>query len=123
MKKTEMIAIANRAADHLRNGKTPDEIYNTRIVRTQEIARAMKKILANAVVLKLFDINQRVVNGVDNGVFWISTGEIEDLETDFNACLGVIESFGNNWQGNITKEELEIAITYTLYEIENSEEE
>lgn len=116
MERSEKMAALNRAADYLRNGLTPDEIWNRHIVKSQEISRAMKRIVANAVILKLFDINQRIVLAIDGGMFWLSTGEIEDLETDFNACLRAIESYGNDWRENITKEELENAITYTLYE-------
>ena len=116
MKRDVKIAVLNGAADYLRMGFNPDDINDSHLIKAKDIARAMKRIIANAVILKLFDINQRIVLAIDGGMFRISTGEIEDLSVDFAACISAIESYGNDWGNNITKEELETAIAYTLYE-------
>ena len=116
MTNNEAITLIDTAAKCLRSGLVPDEVSN------QKIAKMMRRIIANVIVIQMCNINHRVVTMIDEGHFKCSQDDIDDLEKDFAKCLSVMGNWGNDTDDCFSKDEIRNAIAYTLYEEEHKDD-
>ena len=110
MTDNETIRLIDTAADCLRSGLIPDEIVN------QKIAKMMRRIMANVIMIQMCDISHRIVTMIDGGNFKCSQDDIDNLENDFAKCLSVMGNWGNDTDDCFSKDEIRNGVGYTLYE-------
>ena len=116
MTDNETIRLIDTAADCLRSGLVPDEVSNLKI------ARMMRRIMANVIMIQMCGISHRIVTMIDEGCFRCSQDDIDDLEKDFAKCLSVMGNWGNDTDDCFSKDEIRNAIAYTLYEEEHKDD-
>ena len=85
-------------------------------IEDSNIKKYMKKIAANAVLINLCDVNHTIVSNICDGDFDSVQEYKEEILDRFSTCLTIINMKGNCIGDLLSTEEINQAITYTIYE-------
>ena len=91
--------------------------YNANLINPPEVRKMMKKIVANAVIIGLFNFNGFVISNIYDGDFnALDKERWKGIKNDLNRCLKIIDNEGENLKDILTSEEIKEAVKYTIFE-------
>ena len=82
----------------------------------------MKKIAANAVCIGLYNFNRFVIGNINNGDFSSIKPGLKDAKVGMVKCLTIVNNEGEDLKDILSLEEIEEAVSYTIFELETSED-
>ena len=95
---------------------------HTTTIEDKEVKKMMKKIAANAVCLGLYNFNKLVIGHVGDGNFTTIKPVWKDARAGMVKCLAIINNEGEDLKDILSREEIEEAVRYTIFEMETSED-
>lgn len=106
--KKDLIELASK---YIKNG------VHTTSLDNEEVKKMMKKIVANAVIIRLFNFNGFVISSICDGDFnALDKERWKGIQNDLNRCLEIIDNEGENLKDILTSEEIKEAVKYTIFE-------
>lgn len=103
------------AGEYIKNG-----VHTTSL--DEEVKKMMKKIAANAVCIGLYNFNRLVISHISEGDFTTIKPEWKDASVGMVKCLAIINNEGEDLKDILSREEIEEAVRYTIFEMETSED-
>lgn len=91
---------------------------NASKVESEDIKKMMKKIAANAVSIGLFNFNCFVISNICEGDFATIKPGWKDARVGMAKCLAIINNEGEDLIDILDLEEIEDAVRFTLFELE-----
>lgn len=95
---------------------------NLEDIEDSNVKKYMKKIAANAVCIGLYNFNRLVISHISEGDFTTIKPEWKDARVGMVKCLAIINNEGEDLKDILSREEIEEAVRYTIFEMETSED-
>lgn len=95
---------------------------HTTTLENEVVKKMMKKIAANAVCIGLYNFNRLVISHISEGDFTTIKPEWKDARVGMAKCLAIINNEGEDLKDILSREEIEEAVRYTIFEMETSED-
>lgn len=95
---------------------------HTATLENKVVKKMMKKIAANAVCIGLYNFNRFVIGHINEGDFESIKPEWKDARDRMVKCLAIINNEGEDLKDIISLEEIEEAVSFTIFELETSED-
>lgn len=103
-------SLIEEAGRCLKSGQTIRECKSDRL------KKVMKRISANAVLIDLCELNHIIVSNICDGDFESIQPHIEAITDRLATCLDIMKAKGENLNKAMTCEQIDYAISYTIYE-------
>lgn len=113
--KQEMVRLIKEAGECLKCGRSIRDCENDRL------KKMMKKIVANAVAIGLYDFNKVVISDISEGDFTTIKENWEEVRNDLIRCLLIIDNEGEDLDDILGVEGIEEAVRFTIFELEVDE--
>ena len=104
------------AGDYIQLGANLEDIEDS------NVKKYMKKIAANAVCIGLYNFNRLVISHISEGDFTTIKPEWKDARVGMGKCLAIINNEGEDLKDILSREEIEEAVRYTIFEMVTSED-
>ena len=108
--KQEKIELIKKAAMYLKDGLPISRCKN------EEVKKMMSKIAANAVIIKLYNINELVISNISDGDFESVQQCLDDLKSNFVMLINIMRNKGDYIVTQIDESLLDYTVNYTIYE-------
>lgn len=95
---------------------------NLEDIEDSNVKKYMKKIAANAVCIGLYNFNRLVISHISEGDFTTIKPEWKDARVGMAKFLAIINNEGEDLKDILSREEIEEAVLYTIFEMETSED-
>lgn len=102
--------LIEKAATYLKDGLPISRCRN------EEVKKMMSKIAANAVIIKLYNINELIISNISDGDFESIQQNLDDLKTSFVMLINIMRNRGDYIVTQNDASLLDYAINYTIYE-------
>lgn len=116
MRDEEKKHVIQVAGDYIQLGANLEDIEDS------DVKKYMKKIAANAVCIGLYNFNRLVISHISEGDFTTIKPEWKDARVGMVKCLAIINNEGEDLKDILSREEIEEAVRYTIFEMETSED-
>lgn len=116
MRDEEKKHVIQVAGDYIQLGANLEDIEDS------NVKKYMKKIAANAVCIGLYNFNHLVISHISEGDFTTIKPEWKDARVGMVKCLAIINNEGEDLKDILSREEIEEAVRYTIFEMETSED-
>lgn len=116
MRDEEKKHVIQVAGDYIQLGANLEDIEDS------NVKKYMKKIAANAVCIGLYNFNRLVISHISEGDFTTIKPEWKDARGGMVKCLAIINNEGEDLKDILSREEIEEAVRYTIFEMETSED-
>jgi hypothetical protein len=116
MRDEEKKHVIQVAGDYIQLGANLEDIEDS------NVKKYMKKIAANAVCIGLYNFNRLVISHISEGDFTTIKPEWKDARVGMVKCLAIINNEGEDLKDILSREEIEEAVRYTIFEMETSED-
>lgn len=116
MRDEEKKHVIQVAGDYIQLGANLEDIEDS------NVKKYMKKIAANAVCIGLYNFNRLVISHISEGDFTTIKPEWKDARVGMVKCLTIINNEGEDLKDILSREEIEEAVRYTIFEMETSED-
>ena len=116
MRDEEKKHVIQVAGDYIQLGANLEDIEDS------NVKKYMKKIAANAVCIGLYNFNRLVISHISEGDFTTIKPEWKDARVGMVKCLAIINNEGEDLKDILSREEIEGAVRYTIFEMETSED-
>lgn len=116
MRDEEKKHVIQVAGDYIQLGANLEDIEDS------NVKKYMKIIAANAVCIGLYNFNSLVISHISEGDFTTIKPEWEDARVGMVKCLAIINNEGEDLKDILSREEIEEAVCYTIFEMETSED-
>lgn len=116
MRDEEKKHVIQVAGDYIQLGANLEDIEDS------NVKKYMKKIAANAVCIGLYNFNRLVISHISEGDFTTIKPELKDARVGMVKCLAIINNEGEDLKDILSREEIEEAVRYTIFEMETSED-
>ena len=116
MRDEEKKHVIQVAGDYIQLGANLEDIEDS------NVKKYMKKIAANAVCIGLYNFNRIVISHISEGDFTTIKPEWKDARVGMVKCLAIINNEGEDLKDILSREEIEEAVRYTIFEMETSED-
>lgn len=116
MRDEEKKHVIQVAGDYIQLGANLEDIEDS------NVKKYMKKIAANAVCIGLYNFNRLVISHISEGDFTTIKPEWKDARVGMGKCLAIINNEGEDLKDILSREEIEEAVRYTIFEMETSED-
>ena len=108
--KQEQKELIKKAAMYLKFGLPISRCKN------EEVKKMMSKIVANAVIIKLYNINEIIISHISDGDFESVQQYLDDLKSTFVMLINIMRNKGDYLVTQIDELLLDYTINYTIYE-------
>lgn len=108
--KQEQKELIKKAAMYLKDGLPISRCKN------EEVKKMMSKIVANAVIIKLYNINEIIISHISDGDFESVQQYLDDLKSTFVMLINIMRNKGDYLVTQIDELLLDYTINYTIYE-------
>lgn len=116
MRDEEKKHVIQVAGDYIQLGANLEDIEDS------NVKKYMKKIAANAVCIGLYNFNRFVISHISEGDFTTIKPEWKDARLGMVKCLAIINNEGEDLKDFLSREQIEEAVRYTIFEMETSED-
>lgn len=116
MRDEEKKHVIQVAGDYIQLGANLEDIEDS------NVKKYMKKIAANAACIGLYNFNRLVISHISEGDFTTIKPEWKDARVGMVKCLAIINNEGEDLKDILSREEIEEAVRYTIFEMETSED-
>lgn len=116
MRDEEKKHVIQVAGDYIQLGANLEDIEDS------NVKKYMKKIAANAVCIGLYNFNRLVISHISEGDFTTIKPEWKDARVGMVKCLAIINNEGEDLKDILSREEIEEAVRFTIFELETSED-
>lgn len=116
MRDEEKKHVIQVAGDYIQLGANLEDIEDS------NVKKYMKKIAANAVCIGLYNFSSLVISHISEGDFTTIKPEWKDARVGMVKCLAIINNEGEDLKDILSREEIEEAVRYTIFEMETSED-
>lgn len=116
MRDEEKKHVIQVAGDYIQLGANLEDIEDS------NVKKYMKKIAANAVCIGLYNFNRLVISHISEGDFTTIKPEWKDARVGMAKCLAIINNEGEGLKDILSREEIEDAVRFTIFEMETSED-
>lgn len=116
MRDEEKKHVIQVAGDYIQLGANLEDVEDS------NVKKYMKKIAANAVCIGLYNFNRLVISHISEGDFTTIKPEWKDARVGMVKCLAIINNEGKYLKDILSREEIEEAVRFTIFEMETSED-